>query len=68
MIAVESAWLLEQGSWNHEVEGQPFRLQVDDVGGVHGFVAGEPVPVHRMFWFAWYSFHPDTSLIDERNH
>jgi len=67
-IAVESAWLLEQGSWNHEVEGQSFSLQVDDVGGVHGFVAGEPVPVHRMFWFAWYSFHPDTSLIDQRNH
>ncbi len=67
-IAVESAWLLQQGSWSHEVEGQSIRLQVDNVGGVHGFAAGHPVPVHRMFWFAWYSFHPDTSLIDQRNH
>jgi hypothetical protein len=67
-IAVESAWLMEQGGWKYEVDGQSFHLQVDDAGGVHGFVGGEPVPVHRMYWFAWYSFHPDTSLIDQRNH
>jgi hypothetical protein len=24
----------------------------------------EPVTVHRKYWFAWYSFHPQTALID----
>lgn len=67
-IAVDSEWLLQNGSWEHELDGQSIHLQVDDAGGVHGFVAGERVPVHRMYWFAWYSFHPDTSLIDQRNH
>jgi hypothetical protein len=41
---------------------------VREVGGVSGFLSGEEIPVHRMFWFAWFSFHPTTSLIDERNH
>jgi len=65
---VDSEWLLQNGSWEHELDGQSIHLQVDDAGGVHGFIAGERVPVHRMYWFAWYSFHPDTSLIDQRNH
>jgi len=67
-IAVNSEWLLQSGSWEHDIEGQSVRLQVDDAGGVQGFAGEKPIPVHRMFWFAWYSFHPDTSLIDQRNH
>ena len=67
-IAVDSEWLLQSGSWEHDIDGRSIRLQVDAAGGVQGFVGGKPVPVHRMFWFAWYSFHPDTSLIDQRNH
>ncbi len=67
-IAVESDWLLEQGNWEHEAGGRAIRLQVDLAGGVYGAVDGEPIPVHRMFWFAWYSFHPDTGLIGARNH
>jgi hypothetical protein len=67
-IAVDADWLSGRGSWEYEVEGQSIRLQVDAAGGVNGFAGDEPVPVHRMYWFAWYSFHPDTSLIDQRNH
>ena len=67
-IAVDSEWLLQSGSWEHGIEGQSVRLQVDDAGGVQGFAGEKPIPVHRMFWFAWFSFHPDTSLIDQRNH
>jgi len=67
-IAVDSEWLLQSGGWEYEVEGQAIHLQVDEAGGVLGFNGGVPLPVHRMFWFAWYSFHPDTSLIDQRNH
>jgi hypothetical protein len=66
-IAVEDGWLKENGSWEHDIQGGILRLDVNDAGGVTGSLAGEPVSVHRMYWFAWYSFHPDTSLIDERN-
>ena len=67
-IAVDSDWLVNIGSWEYEVEGRIFKLSVNGEGGVSGSLEGQPLPVHRMFWFAWYSFHPDTSLIDERNH
>lgn len=67
-IAVEDAWLKQKGNWEHDVNGSILRLELDDTGGVTGTLGGEPVLVHRMYWFAWYSFHPDTSLIDERNH
>jgi len=62
-IAVEDRWLMAEGSWEHDINGKILRLEVDDAGGVNGSLEGEPVPVHRMYWFAWYSFHPDTSLI-----
>jgi len=67
-VAVESEWLMKNGSWEQKINGQLVRLQMDEAGGVSGFLSGDEVPVHRMFWFAWYSFHPTTSLIDERNH
>jgi hypothetical protein len=67
-IAVEDKWLKKKGSWEHDINGKILRLDVNDAGGVTGSIEGEPVSVHRMYWFAWYSFHPDTSLIDKRNH
>lgn len=67
-IAVEEGWLKKNGSWEHAINGKILRLDVNDAGGVTGSLEGEPVTVHRMYWFAWYSFHPDTSLIDKRNH
>jgi hypothetical protein len=67
-IAVEDEWLKEKGSWENNINGKMLRFVVDDAGGVTGSLEGEPISVHRMYWFAWYSFHPDTSLIDKRNH
>jgi len=67
-IAVEDGWLKKKGSWEHEIYGKILRLEVDEAGGVTGSLEGDPVSVNRMYWFAWYSFHPDTSLIDNRNH
>jgi len=63
-IALESEWLLEEGAWEHEIDGQLVRLEAGDGGAVKGTFDGQPIVVHRMYWFAWYSFHPDTSLID----
>jgi len=62
-IAVEDQWLKNNGSWQYEINGKALRLEMNDAGGVTGSLAGEPIPVHRMYWFAWFSFHPDTSLI-----
>ncbi len=67
-IAVEATWLKKKGSWEHNINGKILRLEVDSAGGVTGSLKGEPVSVHSMYWFAWYSFHPDTSLIYNRNH
>lgn len=25
---------------------------------------GRELVAHRMFWFAWYTFHPDTQVVD----
>jgi hypothetical protein len=62
-IAVEDQWLKNNGGWQYEINGKVLRLEMDTAGGVTGLLDGEAIPVHRMYWFAWYSFHPDTSLI-----
>jgi hypothetical protein len=67
-IAVDSEWLEQNGSWSHEMDGATLSLQFDEAGGVRGFLNGKEISVHRMYWFAWYSFHPGTSLINEHNH
>jgi hypothetical protein len=64
-IAVESGWLQEHDVWEHEIDGQTIRLEIDQAGAVRGYLDDQPIAVHRMYWFAWYSFHPDTSLIYE---
>lgn len=40
--------------WRREPNG---RVRVETA-------AGEPLTAHRMFWFAWYTFHVDTALHD----
>jgi hypothetical protein len=62
-VAVEAGWLQKAGNWEHEIEGQMLRLELDSAGAVVGTLDDRPIPIHRMYWFAWYSFHPDTSLI-----
>jgi hypothetical protein len=63
-IAVESEWLQVQTRWEHEIDGQTIRMEIDKAGAVRGYLDGQPIAVHRMYWFAWYSFHPDTSLVN----
>ncbi len=62
-IAVESEWLTDHSVFEHEVGGQTLKLVFNSSGAVVGTLNGQPVAVHRMYWFAWYSFHPGTSLI-----
>lgn len=67
-IAVDSAWLESEGAWEQDIGGHKLRLAVDSAGGVTGELDSEAIPVHRMYWFAWFNFHPGTSLIYEHNH
>lgn len=67
-IALESGWLESAGRWERTLGEQSLVVQWAPASGVFASLDGEPVAVHRMYWFAWYSFHPDTALIDGNNH
>jgi hypothetical protein len=66
-VAVDAEWLAEKKQWSHGTAAGELSLEVAADGGVHGSLGSEPIAVHRMFWFAWYSFHPATSLVDGSN-
>jgi len=63
-LAVDSEWLTKKGRWSNEYEGKMLVLNLASNGEVAASLDGTPVTVHRMYWFAWYSFHPQTALID----
>ena len=63
-IAVDADWLVKEGSWSNEYEGQKLLLSLETSGEVEALLDGKQVTIHRMYWFAWYSFHPNTALID----
>jgi hypothetical protein len=46
------------------VEGVNIRVQLQDDGGiaVTNTNTGDLIVAERVFWFAWYAFHPDTTL------
>jgi len=62
-IAIDGEWLVKQGRWSNEYEGKELILTMDKNGEVAASLSDQAVTVHRMFWFAWYSFHPTTALI-----
>ena len=63
-IALDADWLAQQGEWRHTLGDHELLVRTTEEGGVSVTVNGESLIAHRMFWFAWYSFHPDTALID----
>ena len=63
-VAVDAAWLAKQDHWSNEYEGKKLLLSLRAGGEVAASLDGEPITIHRMYWFAWYSFHPKTALID----
>jgi hypothetical protein len=63
-LAVDAEYLAGEGSWSNEYEGQKLLLSLKTGGEVEASLDGEPVTIHRMYWFAWYTFHPSTALID----
>ena len=63
-IAIDGKWLEQERQWSNDFDGKKLFLSLDQNGEVSASLDGEPVTVHRMFWFAWYSFHTNTALID----
>ena len=63
-LAIDSEWLLKEGGFSDEYDGKKLVFKLTGNGEVDASLDGERVTVHRMYWFAWYSFHPQTSLVD----
>ena len=63
-IAVDSEWLVKEGRFSDEYEGKSLILTLKQGGEIEALLDGEQITIHRMYWFAWYSFHTNTALID----
>ena len=66
-LAVDAEWLAGEGSWSNEYEGKQLLISLRSGGEVEASLDGKQVTVHRMYWFAWYSFHQNTALIDGKD-
>lgn len=64
-IALESEWLSQIRRWSRQTDSGRLVVEVDDSGAVTATLDDKRVPANRMFWFAWYSFNPNSALIDE---
>ena len=63
-LAIDSEWLAKEGRWSNEYAGKKLVLTLNRNGEVSALLDDERISIHRMYWFAWYSFHPQTALID----
>ena len=63
-IAIDAEWLLKEGHFSNEYDGKKLIIAMADNGEVNASLNGQQITIHRMYWFAWYSFHTNTALID----
>jgi len=63
-FAIDSEWLKKQGQWSDDFNGQALVVTYGSDGLVSASLDGNPVTITSMYWFAWYSFHPMTALIN----
>ncbi len=63
-VAYAQDYLMAQGSIQDSIDGRTLSVVYGEDGGVivHETGSGQSWVAHRLFWFAWYSFHPDTLL------
>jgi hypothetical protein len=64
-IAIDNQWLAEEGSWSNVYEGKKLLITMKRSGEVQASIDSKPIAVHSMYWFAWYTFHPNTALINK---
>ena len=63
MIAYSESLLEKHGTYTHEISGAQASVTRHDDGSVTMSVGDKSFAPIRLFWFAWYTFHPDTVLI-----
>ena len=63
-IAIDAEWLLEEGRFANEYAGKKLAVTVAENGEINASLDDKQITIHRMYWFAWYSFHPKTALIE----
>jgi hypothetical protein len=63
-IAIDAEWLVAEGSFSNEYEGKTLLVSLANNGEIEASLEGQSITIHRMYWFAWYSFHPKTALIE----
>jgi hypothetical protein len=62
-VAYTESMLQESGRYHHELNGEAAMVSLQDDGSVTMQLDDETYYPTRLFWFAWYTFYPDTSLI-----
>jgi hypothetical protein len=62
-IAIDAEWLVRENQFSNEYEGKKLLVNMADNGEVAASLDGQQITIHRMYWFAWYTFHPKTALI-----
>lgn len=64
-VAITAALLQENPEYEYEMGGREVIVTLADDGTVrmHDTGSGESFAPIRLFWFAWYTFHPETELL-----
>ena len=62
-VAYAESVLEEGGTYSHDLGGEEAVVTLHDDGKVTLLRGDETHHPIRVFWFAWYTFHPETELI-----
>jgi hypothetical protein len=63
-VAYTQALLDSESTFTHELDGRKLTAAMDAAGSVSlRDDSGQGFVPTRLFWFAWYTFHPDTELV-----
>jgi len=62
-VAYPQSLLSEHGTYRHDLNGVATAVTLHDDGSVTMQRSGQLHSPIRLFWFAWFTFHPDTELI-----
>jgi len=62
-VAYSEAVLEENDGYRHDFDGVETEITLHDDGSVSMLRGGQLFYPTRLFWFAWYTFHPGTDLV-----
>ena len=62
-VAYAESVLEAEGGYRHNLDGEDTEITLHDDGSVTMRRGDETFYPTRLFWFAWYTFHPGTDLL-----